>query len=155
MDINKPFYFKDFSNKSERNVLKPKAKLKVDVLCKMDDEFKDFEFSDKSQVLIKDAIRVQFLGNIEQLIPISAKVYAPELKITKNNIDFGTSLVGQERCHQFVMRNPSYSSVLWNITIANDQHSVFRCDLQHGLLEANKVFINKNEQLINVYFIAK
>jgi len=155
MDLNKPFYFKHFSNKSERNILKPKAKLKVEVLCKLDDELKNLKYSDSNQVLIQNAIRIQFLGNIEQLIPISAKIYAPELKITKNLIDFGTSLVGQERCHQFVMRNPSYSSVLWNITIANDQHSVFRCDSQHGFLEANKVFINKNEQLINVYFTAK
>ena len=157
MEINKPFYFKDCKNKSDKCVLKPKAKLRVEVNCKLDEELRrSLEFSEqKPQVLFQDKIRINFSRNLEQFIPISGKVYAPELKITKTFIDFGTTMVGQERCQQFVLRNPSYSSVLWNITIANDQHSAFRCDTQYGILEANKIFINKNEQIINVYFTAK
>ena len=155
MNINKPFYFKGFKSETDKCILKPKAKLKVEVLCKLEDDFRELEFSVKNQVFIKDKIHIHFPGNFEQIIPLSARVYAPELRVTKTLIDFGTTLVGQERCHQFVMRNPSYSSVLWNITIANDQHSAFRCDSHYGLLEANKMFINTNEQLINVYFTAK
>lgn len=31
----------------------------------------------------------------------------------------------------------------------------FRCDVNRGILEADKDFVNKNEQLVNVFFTAR
>ena len=134
-------------------------------------------FSNGSLATISDLIHINFSKNLEQTIPISAKIYGPDLRATKNYIDFGTTLVGQQRCIQFVLRNPSSSSIIWDLSIRNlnlslkilqsnsiilsffylenNEHSVFDCDIKSGLLEANKVFINKNEHLVNVFFTAK
>ena len=62
---------------------------------------------------------INYTKDIEQPVPISAKILAPEIICTKEVVDFGTSLVGQERCQQFFIRNPSSSSLIWTIDISN------------------------------------
>lgn len=75
------------------------------------------DFSKESQLIWKDFVAINFSKDIYQSIPIMAKIYAPEMKSTKSSINFGHVLVDQERHQQFSIRNPSFSSVLWDISI--------------------------------------
>ncbi len=90
----------------------------VEVLFKFDSSFiKQIDFSGSKKILLEDSIFVNYSKENRQAVPISAKILAPELTSTKELIDFGNCLIGQERCHQFIIRNPSSSALLWNITI--------------------------------------
>lgn len=140
LNINKPFYFSNFTNSTERLTLKQNSKLKVhflkllqqqfslifnlililkvDVLFKFDlSLIRQLDFLDSNQALLKDFVKINFSRDFHQPIPIGAKIYAPEIQVTRNAIDFGTTLVSQERQEQFLIRNHSFSSFLWNIVI--------------------------------------
>jgi hypothetical protein len=75
------------------------------------------DFSESNSAVIEDVVTVEFTPEMQQLIAMKAKIYGPTLKASTNKIDFGNALVDQERCLQLVLRNPSYSSVLWNLSI--------------------------------------
>jgi len=98
---------------------------------------------------------INYSKEISQSIPIKAKIMAPEIKATKDYIDFGICLVGQERYQQFSIRNPSCSSLIWRIEIENNQDFAFDSDIKNGFLEASQFFISTSEQIVSVYFNAK
>jgi hypothetical protein len=66
-------------------------------------------------LFLQNSVHVNFSESFQQLIPISAKIYTPNLNVNKSSIDFGTCLVGQERYQQLLIRNPSFSSAVWRI----------------------------------------
>jgi hypothetical protein len=113
------------------------------------------EFSKSNPIIIQDNIVVNYSQNLEQFISINAKIYGPILNLSSSLIDFGSTLVEQERCQQIVLKNRSHSSVLWELRIEDDRHSVFRTEINDGFLQANKNYFNKDEQIINVFFKAK
>ena len=80
------------------------------------------DFTEANPILIEDNFLVEYTPGLNQYISLRAKIYGPELKVTSNFVDFGSCLVNQERCLQVVMRNPSYSSVLWNLSIGKLQN---------------------------------
>ena len=156
LDIKKPFYFHNFQNSTERFSLKPKSKQKVDVLFKLDTHLiNQVEFNGKPNVRIDEFIHVNYSKELNQRIPITAKIMSTDLKATRDFIDFGLSLVGQERCQQFSLRNPSSSPFLWKINIENNHSNVFECNLKNGYLDASQYFVTNSEQIISVYFTAK
>ena len=126
--VNDPFYFKDtsiknnhtlnFSNQTQRHTLRPKDKLKCDVLFKFNSDFiQQIDFTESKKILLEDAVIINYSQGVEQQVPISARILAPELVSTKQVIDFGICLVGQERVQQFFIRNPSSSALFWSISI--------------------------------------
>jgi hypothetical protein len=151
------------------------------VLFKLDNEFiQAADFAQSNPIVLEDVVVVEFTEDMRQPVPLKAKIYGPTLKLTATRVDFGHALIDQERCMQIVIRNPSYSSVLWSLSKGiflligclkvylcffmfiyfilfkeDDVHSVFRTDVSSGLLEGNKTFINRNEQIINIFFKAR
>lgn len=97
---------------------------------------------------------LNFAQNVKQQIPISVKTYAPQLTITADALNFGKSLVDQERQLQFWIRNDSFSSAVWSIRI-DDCDSAFHCVPTQGFIESRQNSLNKCEQIINVYFKAR
>lgn len=154
--VKEPFFFQSFINSTQRYHLKPKTKHKVDVLFKFNtDLISQLNFNGNNSITLAENVVVNYSKDLNQMIPISAKVMAPELKTTKDFIDFGISLVGQERCQQFSLRNPSSSSFLWKIQIENNYSGAFDCNIKSGFLEASQFYITTAEQIVSVYFTAK
>lgn len=48
-----------------------------------------------------------------QVIPLTASVSVPTLRLSKEELDFGTCLVGQEKELQVVLTNPTESASEW------------------------------------------
>lgn len=156
MNTKEPFYFQNFCTSTRRIQLKPKSKQKVDVLFKFNTNLiKELNFGQLNCVNLDEKISINYSKELSQYIPIKAKIMAPEIKATKDYIDFGICLVGQERCQQFSLRNPSCSSFIWKIEIENDKNFVFDSDIKNGFLEASQFFISTSEQIVSVYFTAK
>jgi len=154
--VSEPFYFNEFINHTARHTLRPKEKLKVDVLFKFNAAFiKQIDFSESKKILLEDSIVVEYTGGGEQEVPISARILAPELVTTKELIEFGTCLVGQERVQQLLIRNPSSSALFWRLNIKNNEGNSFVCDKTEGFMDSNKYFITNTEQAINVKFTAR
>lgn len=126
---------------------------------------------DSESIFYKSFVCLNFANNIQQQIPISVKTYAPRLSVTTDLINFGKTLIDQERQLQFFIRNNSFSSAIWNIKIGrlnflflilflkkknlDDCDGVFDCDKKQGFIESKRKSINKCEQIINVFFKAK
>ena len=102
----------------------------------------------------EDNLWLNFAQNVRQQIPISVKIHAPRLTVNVDTVNFGKSLVDQERQVQFWIRNNSFSSTVWTIRI-DDCDGVFHCDPTQGFIESRRNSLNKCEQLINVYFKAR
>ena len=165
LEFNRPF---DIANlRSLNRMLRPREKQNVDVRFKLDlkllNQMNNLKLirpsplaNDQNRYFqLNDEIRLKFSNDIHQTVPVMARIYLPELKLDKHHLDFGKTLVGQQRCLQMLMRNPSKSSLLWRLKIDNDKLDTFETDLNFGFLEANKVYVSKSEQLINVFFTAK
>ena len=89
------------------------------MLFKFNLDFIDqIDFSESKKILLEDALLISYSKENGQHVPISAKILAPELVCTKQSIEFGMCLVGQERCHQFFIRNPSSSALIWSLEIS-------------------------------------
>ncbi len=128
----------------------------MDVLFRFNtDLIRILNFNKSKCVHLDEKITINYSKGQNQIIPVQAKIVSPEIKVTKDFIDFGISLVGQERCQQFSLRNPSCSSFLWKIHIENNESCAFDCNLKSGFLEASQFFITSQEQIISVYFTAK
>lgn len=181
LKVNDPFYFANFESHTRRQVLRPKEKLKVDVLFRFNAEFiQQIDFSESKNILLEDSILVSYGQDITQYVPISAKILAPDITVSREVLDFGLCLVGQERTQQIFIKNPSSSALIWSIrlgelisqcftiffvlfyfdyifmfSIENNENDVFKCDTTSGFMDSNKFFITSQEQLINVYFTAE
>jgi hypothetical protein len=154
--VNDPFYFHGFVSHTPRHTLKPKEKLKVDVLFRFNADFiRQIDFSESKKIMLEDSIAVEYAGSGEQQVPISARILAPELVVTKEALDFGTCLVGQERLQQLFIRNPSSSALFWQASIEENEGQAFVCDQTGGFMNSNKFFITNSEQAINVTFTAR
>ena len=93
----------------------------MDVLFKFDrDYIQNLNFSKSNQIILKDNVMVEFSKDLRQVVPICANIFGPEMIVNQESLRFDTSLVGQERCLQFVMKNPSSSSFIWSISIGNN-----------------------------------
>ena len=128
----------------------------MDVIFRFNtDLIRTLNFNKSKCIHLDEKITINYSKGQNQIIPVQAKIMSPEVKVTKDFIDFGISLIGQERCQQFSLRNPSCSSFLWKIFIENNESNAFDCSLKSGFLEANQFFITSQEQIISVYFTAK
>ena len=139
MNIKEPFSFASnmITDSSHNLTLRPRTKQQVDVKFKFDLALLNqkhrlaFEINrtqnpdsqyDNQYFFLKDEVKISFVnGMATQTIPLSARIFLPELRINKSSLDFGKCLVGQERCQQLVLKNPSNSSLLWNLVIGKFQ----------------------------------
>ena len=141
ININEPFAFaSSLAMDDHMNVtLRPRTKQQVDVKFKFNlallsqkhrltfdvnrTQNPDSQYENQ-YFLLKDEVKISFANDLaSQTIPLSARIFLPELRINKSRIDFGRTLVGQERCQQFVLKNPSNSSLLWNLAIGKRDHA--------------------------------
>lgn len=101
---------------------------KFEVLFKLDTELirtVSFESSETTSgrchrvASIRDLIRIVYSDTMSQTIDVLAKIFAPDVVVrpASTPIEFGTCLVGQERCQQLVIKNPSFSSFVWSLRI--------------------------------------
>ena len=128
----------------------------MDVIFRFNvDLIRTLNFNKSSSVHLEESVVINYSSELSQAIPVQAKIMAPELKVTRDFIDFGISLVSQERCQQFSLRNPSSSSFIWKLHIENNENSVFNCNLKSGFIEASQFFVISQEQIISIYFTAK
>ncbi|CAF0775579.1 unnamed protein product [Brachionus calyciflorus] len=157
MDINSPFEFSNNSFLSKTIQLKTKSKIQcpINFVFNMDFITKLNFKNDSGPITYTDEIIINFAKEIQQKIPISAKIYIPHLEATTEFIDFETTMVGQERQAQFFIRNHSFSSTLWSIRIEDDADQVFRCDSLNGFIESIKANKNNCQKTISVFFKAK
>lgn len=124
LKVNGPFCFANQTNTSQRVVLKSRSKERFSLMIRLDHQLlRSLDFSQSNPIVIDDNLVVEYTETLRQLIPIKAKIYAPIITTTVTYLDFDTCLVNQERCKQITLRNPSYSSVAWNLTIRNFYNS--------------------------------
>lgn len=72
-----------------------------------------------------DDRRLQFSSDVilkydngeTEILPIDAFVLLPSLKVSRNNLEIGTCLVGEYRQKMFFLNNPSLSSSFWTVSI--------------------------------------
>ena len=134
---SEPFCLHDMARRELANCsLKPKTKLRVPVLFRLNQELIDSlpalanDSNDddsqnsnssgsagRSSWLISESIAIAYMNGSSQHIGVTMRICAPTLRATKSKLDFDTCLVGQERCQQFVIRNPSDSSLIWRSSI--------------------------------------
>ena len=125
-------------------------------MFKFNAEFiKQIDFSESKNILLEDSIMVSYGEDIPQYVPISAKILAPDITVSRDMLDFGMCLVGQERVQQIFIKNSSSSALIWSIKLEDNGNNVFRCDTTAGFMDSNKFFITSHEQTINVYFTAE
>ena len=67
--------------------------------------------------LIHEHIRINYADDMYQNINVGAKIFAPEFIIRPDRLEFGMCLIGQERCQQVIIKNPSFSSIVWSLSI--------------------------------------
>lgn len=72
---------------------------------------------DNSPIYYQDFISVNFTSDVQQKKLVSVKVYCPRVEVTTKLINFGKTIVEQERQIQFSIRNNSFSAALWKIII--------------------------------------
>ncbi|XP_031565846.1 deleted in lung and esophageal cancer protein 1-like [Actinia tenebrosa] len=102
---------------------------------------------------------VEFSNKSTQVIPLTASVSVPTLRLSKQELDFGTCLVGQEKEMQVVLTNPTESSSEW-VAVKDPRcpqvsRDVFTVTPSNGLLEAYVNHVAKNKVLIRVTFVAR
>jgi hypothetical protein len=131
---------------------------------------------------IESELIIEYSAVFQQRIPISARIYKPCLNIDRREVNFGTCLVGQERCEQIILKNNSMSKLSWTLRIGtlqfhiyssfflfyiyfcflflfsfleNDESIVFRADSYAQTLEPNKLKKQSCENIVNIYFKAR
>ncbi len=88
------------------------------MLFKFDKNYADMlDLSRSNPLLINEYLTINYSKGLHQIVPFTAKIFAPEIVSTCKHINYETCLVGQERCQQFAIRNPSSSSLLWRLDI--------------------------------------
>ncbi|XP_071102579.1 deleted in lung and esophageal cancer protein 1-like [Haliotis cracherodii] len=109
---------------------------------------------------IQDDLIIEFNNTTIQRVPLEATLAIPEIELSKQSLDFGTCLVGQERVLEFFITNHTSSHSFWTATIENPSDTcvsdtTFKVLPSSGLLDAHITHVSNSKMLIKVHFKAK
>ncbi|KAL5006767.1 hypothetical protein ScPMuIL_015573 [Solemya velum] len=163
------------AQETDMNVLKPRHNLLVKVafqttsdivvnpqpgtteITKTEEE--DNVFFEERKLDIKDDLIVEFNNGHIQKVLLHAVVSVPQIELSKESLDFGTCLVGQERELQFLIMNRTASHSHWTVKLESTNETcsaeTFQVTPSSGLLEAFITHVSNSKALIKVFFKAK
>jgi len=94
-----------------------------------------------------------------QELPLHASLILPNLTASKQELDFGTCLVGQPKQLTFLLRNRTLSASHWNGVSAavttTCENDTFILQPTSGMLEAHIAHVTKSDVLITATFLAR
>ncbi|XP_060064823.1 deleted in lung and esophageal cancer protein 1-like [Ylistrum balloti] len=111
------------------------------------------------KIEIMDHVLVEFNNSAAQRIPLHASLSVPKIELSKEELDFGTCLVGQQRELQLLITNLTASHSFW--TVKKESMSpgcsedTFMITPSSGQLEAHITHISDSKTLLRVFFTAK
>ncbi|XP_069130810.1 deleted in lung and esophageal cancer protein 1-like isoform X4 [Argopecten irradians] len=155
---------------TEMQTLRPQHNLLVKVafqtstnLLDMRDDSKENENSETSnrdqKIEIRDNLIVEFNNSAVQKVPLHASLSVPQITLSKDELDFGTCLVGQQRELQLLISNMAASHSYWTVETESMSPgctaSTFVITPNCGQLEAHITHISDSKCLLRVFFTAK
>lgn len=114
---------------------------------------------DGKKIDINDDLVVEFSNGTTQKLPLCATLSVPQMELSKESLDFGTCLVGQQRELQLMISNRTASHCHWRVyldsTSSTSTHDTFCLQPGEGYLEAHITHISDSKCLLKVFFTAK
>ncbi|XP_013414779.1 deleted in lung and esophageal cancer protein 1 [Lingula anatina] len=101
----------------------------------------------------------EFNNGTTQKLPLYATLTVPSLMLSKESVDFGTCLVGQQRELELILSNKTGSASFWTAIIESKSDTctadTFRITPASGVLDAHITHISNSKVLLKLHFIAK
>ncbi|XP_021361346.1 deleted in lung and esophageal cancer protein 1-like isoform X1 [Mizuhopecten yessoensis] len=117
------------------------------------------EVTRNQKIEINDHLTVEFNNSAVQKVPLYATLSVPQIQLSKQELDFGTCLVGQQRELQLLISNVTASHSFWTVEtesmLPGCSQDTFLITPSSGQLEAHITHISDSKTLLHVFFTAK